>query len=168
MQFRHYYWVRFAIAYVVSCLLAVTGYVVANGLLFRGTLRGVAEGVTYEFHYGLGHHSISHILFLTKLTVLLGCILAIPLMIVAERKSIRRVTFFAASGLLVGLLFQLGTVWTAWSLLSSNSEMLKAQSFRLAADFLLAASFGGCGGLAYWALAGKKSGDWKTPVQVIS
>lgn len=153
--------IRSFVAYMVSSLFAVSLYVVADGLLFRGTFGGAADGVTYELHYGLGYNSISHILFLTKVVALLGCILAIPVIIFTERRSIKQAKYFAASGFAIGFLFQTGAIWTKMTIISYNVEILKGQIGRISVDLLLAIFFGLGGGLVYWYLAGKHSGRWK-------
>ncbi len=157
------------LAYVISCIAGASGFVISDGLLFHGSLSATADGISYEMRYGLGAQTFSQCLFLAKIVGLIGLPLAIPLGVLAERRGIKRAAFFAVSGLAIGILCQVVTLWIEAAIFSFDFEKIPPATAgvghfaKLAVDFLLAMFCGFFGGLAYWAVAGKKSANWKLP-----
>ncbi len=161
------FFVRAAIGYGITCVLAASGFVIANVLLFHGALTGEANGIRYEIYDGIKTLSLFRCLFLAKIVGLIGLPLAFPLVILAQRKKITNIQFFAISGLVIGIIIQAITLWIDASIFSYAHETLKNTAaynyfFILLVDFLLALLFGLLGGLTYWTIAGKHSGAWKT------
>ena len=157
------------LAYLISCIAGASGFVISDGLIFHGSLSATADGISYQLRYGPGTQSLSQCLFLAKIVGLLGLPLAIPLAVLAERRGIKRAAFFAVSGLAIGIFCQVVTLWIEAAIFSFDFEKIPPATAgvghfaKLAVDFLLAVIFGLFGGLAYWAIAGKTSGNWKQP-----
>ena len=162
------YFARVAIGYALSCILAASGFVIATVLLFHGARTGEANGVQFEIYDGIKTLSVFRCLFLAKMVCLIGLPLAFPLAILAHRKKVTNIQFFAISGLAIGILIQSITLWIDASIFSyahetlKNTAAYKNYSFILLVDFLLALLFGLLGGLTYWTIAGRHSGAWKS------
>ena len=116
------YFVRAAIGYSLSCILAASGFVIANTLLFHGALTGEANGVRYEIYDGMKTLSLFRCLFLAKIVGLAGLQLAFPLVVLAQRKKITNIQFFAISGLIIGIIIQSITLWIDASIFSFADE----------------------------------------------
>jgi hypothetical protein len=147
------------LGYIAACFLAAAAYVVAKELgVQRYAVGNFATGTTY---WVLGLHSVTQIYSLAYFVALIGLPIAIPVIILAEFRKIRCAGIFMSTGLLIALLIKLSEKWFEIRLLANRPELLDIWSTISVALFVLALICGALGGLAYWALAGKTSGNWK-------
>jgi hypothetical protein len=100
----------------------------------------------------IGRIDIAGMILLSPILFSLGALpVAGPFIYFAERKDIRRASAFAGAGVLASLV---GTILMI--------SLLGWEDGRFTKEFFPLAPIGAIGGLVYWAVAGRKSGVWKT------